>query len=82
MSRLRLAIPLMLAALFLTSGWQAATLMWANLCPTVLATAILSIPYAPFLFVIALGCLAIGVVMLIHAFHPLPTEENEKEGVK
>lgn len=64
-------------AFFLTMGGQACRLTWANLSPSVLATDTLSIPFAPFVFVIAIGSLLLGLEMLINAFHPQSTGKEQ-----
>lgn len=64
---------------FFTMGWQACKLTWANLSPTVLVTDTLSIPFAPFVLVIAVGSLLLGLEMLINAFNSYPMKKD-KEG--
>ena len=64
-------------AFFLTMGWQACRLTWANLSPSVLATDTLSIPFAPFVFVIAIGSFLLGLEMLINAFQPLSADKEQ-----
>lgn len=62
---------------FITMSWEASELMWSNLFPSLLLTDTLSIPFAPFAFVIAIGSLLLGLEMLINAFRPLSTEKKE-----
>lgn len=45
------------------------------------ATTILFIPFAPFRFVMALGCLLLCLKLLVYVFHPLPPEEGRKGGL-
>ncbi len=61
---------------FITMGWKAGELTWSNLFPYLISTDTLSIPFAPFLLVIAIGTLLLGLEMLINAFHPLSHEEK------
>jgi TRAP-type C4-dicarboxylate transport system permease small subunit len=64
-------------AFFLTMGVQACRLTWANLSPSILATDTLSIPFAPFVLVIAIGSLLLGLEMLINALHPQSTDKEQ-----
>lgn len=64
------------AAFFIAMSWKAGELMWSNLFPLIRATDTLAIPFAPFVFVIAIGSLLLGLEMLINAFHPLSPEEE------
>ncbi len=61
---------------FITMSWKAAEVTWSNLFPSLISTDTLSIPFAPFVLVIALGSLLLGLEMLINAFHPLSREEK------
>lgn len=45
------------------------------------ATTVLFIPFAPFRFVVALGCLLLCLTLLVYVFHPLPPEEGRKGGL-
>lgn len=65
------------AAFFLFMVWPAWQLAWADLFPKVAISTILSVPLAPFRFVIALGCLLLGLAMLVNCFHPLPPRAEE-----
>lgn len=62
-------------AFFLIMSWQAFDLAWANLFPIVQLTDTLSIPFAPFVCVIGIGSLLLGLEMLINALHPLSPDE-------
>lgn len=44
-------------------------------------TDILFIPFAPFKFVMVLGCLLLCLKLLEHVFHPIPPEEGRKGGL-
>ena len=46
------------------------------------ATSVLFIPIAPFMSVMALGCLVLTLKLLAHLFHPLPPEEGQEGGLK
>jgi TRAP-type C4-dicarboxylate transport system permease small subunit len=65
---------------FIIMGWQGWDLMWSNLFPLVRSTGVLSIPFAPFMFIMAFGCLLFGLELLIHAFSPLASRERERRG--
>lgn len=62
---------------FIIMSFEAGELAWSNLFPSVLSTDTLSIPFAPFVLVIAIGSLLLGLEMLIHAFHPLSPEKEQ-----
>lgn len=68
-------------AFFIAMAWKAGELMWANLFPSIRETDTLSIPFAPFVFVMAIGSLLLGLEMLINGFHPMPPE-GDQEGSK
>lgn len=65
------------AAFFVAMGWRGGVLAWSHLFPSIRETYVLSIPFAPFMFVIAFGSVVLALEMLVHVFHPLPTEERE-----
>lgn len=65
---------------FIIMGWQGWDLMWSNLFPIVRSTGVLSIPFAPFMFVMAFGCLVFGLELLVHAFSPPASQERERRG--
>jgi hypothetical protein len=44
--------------------------MLSNLSPFVRVTGVLSIPFAPFMLVMAFGCVLFGLELLIHVFNP------------
>jgi TRAP-type C4-dicarboxylate transport system permease small subunit len=60
------------AVFFAVMGWRGGVLAWSYLVPRVRETYVLSIPIAPFLFVIALGSFVLALETLIHVFDPLP----------
>ena len=62
---------------FLTMSWEALELMWSNLFPSLVSTDTLSIPFAPFAFVIAIGSLLLGLEMLINAFQALSAKKRQ-----
>lgn len=53
---------------FCLMGWQGLELMKLNLYPTVRTSSILSIPFWPFMFIMAFGCFVFGFKLLIHGF--------------
>jgi TRAP-type C4-dicarboxylate transport system permease small subunit len=62
---------------FIVMSFEAGDLACSNLFPSVISTDTLSIPFAPFVLVIAVGSLLLGLEMLINAFHPLPQEKEQ-----
>jgi TRAP-type C4-dicarboxylate transport system permease small subunit len=58
------------AVFFIIMGWQGWNLMLSNLSPFVRVTGVLSIPFAPFMLVMAFGCVLFGLELLIHVFNP------------
>ncbi len=56
------------AVFFIAVGWQGWSLMVSNLSPLVVTSSVLSIPFAPFMFIMALGCVLFGLELLVHAF--------------
>ncbi len=69
---------LLAAVFFAVMGWRGGVLAWSYLVPRVRETYVLSIPIAPFLFVIALGSFVLALETLIHVFQPL--SDNGKKG--
>lgn len=69
------------AIFFIIMGWQGWGLMWSNLFPIMRTTGVLSIPFAPFMFIMAFGCLLFGLELLVHMFSPLTSEEKESGGL-
>ena len=68
------------AGFFIIMGWQGWELMWSNLFPTVRTTGVLSIPFAPFMFIMAFGGVLFGLELLIHAFSiPASDKINEED---
>jgi TRAP-type C4-dicarboxylate transport system permease small subunit len=65
------------AVFFAVMGWRGGVLAWSYLVPRVRETYVLSIPIAPFLFVIALGSFVLALETLIHVFDPLPDGGRE-----
>lgn len=64
---------------FVIMGWQSAVLVEAYLFPRIRLTNVHLIPLFPFIIVIVIGSLLLGVEMLMKCFHPLPSEEERKE---
>ena len=58
------------AVFFIIMGWQGWDLMMSNLSPFVRTTGVLSIPFAPFMLIMALGCFLFGLELLVHVFNP------------
>jgi TRAP-type C4-dicarboxylate transport system permease small subunit len=67
------------AAFFAAMGWRGGVLAWSYLFPVIRDTYVLSIPFAPFMFVIAFGSFVLALETLVHVFHPLPDEERNGE---
>jgi len=65
------------AAFFITMSWQAGLLAWANFSPFVRTTDTLVIPFAPFVFIIAIGSLLLALEMLINGFFPVSSNQNQ-----
>jgi TRAP-type C4-dicarboxylate transport system permease small subunit len=64
---------------FITMGWQGWDLMLSNLSPFVRTTGVLSIPFAPFMFIMAFGCVFFGLELLIHIFSNPASEKKHRE---
>jgi len=60
-------------------AWRAVLLGWSYLVPRVRGTFILEIPFSPFMFIIAIGSIALALEFFIHVIHPFPPQTN-KEG--
>ena len=58
------------AVFFIIMGWQGWDLMLSNLSPFVRATGVLSIPFAPFMLIMAFGCVLFGLELFVHVFIP------------
>jgi TRAP-type C4-dicarboxylate transport system permease small subunit len=58
------------AAFFIIMAWQGWDLMLSNLSPFVRVTGVLSIPFAPFMLIMAFGCVLFGLELLVHVFSP------------
>jgi TRAP-type C4-dicarboxylate transport system permease small subunit len=58
------------AIFFIIMGWQGWGLMVSNLSPFVRTTGVLSIPFAPFMLIMALGCVLFGLELFVHVFNP------------
>jgi len=65
------------AIFFAVMAWRSSVLAWSYLFPTTRETYVLSIPIAPFLFVVAFGSLVLALETVIHIFYPLPDEERK-----
>ncbi len=66
------------AVFFILMGWQGWDLMLSNLSPFVRATGVLSIPFAPFMLIMAIGCVLFGLELLVHVFNPV-SERKRRE---
>jgi TRAP-type C4-dicarboxylate transport system permease small subunit len=58
------------AVFFIIMGWQGWDLMLSNLSPFVRVTGVLSIPFAPFMLIMAFGCALFGLELFVHVFNP------------
>jgi TRAP-type C4-dicarboxylate transport system permease small subunit len=58
------------AVFFIIMGWQGWDLVLSNLSPFVRVTGVLSIPFAPFMLIMAFGCVLFGLELLVHVFSP------------
>ena len=58
------------AVFFIITAWQGWDLMLSNLSPFVRVTGVLSIPFAPFMLIMAFGCVLFGLELLVHVFNP------------
>lgn len=68
------------SAFFIIMGWQGWELMCSNLFPTIRTSGVLSIPFAPFMFIMAIGCILFGLELLFHTFSTQATaKESEKD---
>jgi TRAP-type transport system small permease protein len=70
------------AVFFLIMGWQGWDLMLSNLSPFVRATGVLSIPFAPFMLIMALGCLLFGLELIVHTFSPVSGKKHKEGGAE
>jgi TRAP-type C4-dicarboxylate transport system permease small subunit len=58
------------AAFFIIMAWQGWNLMLSNLSPFVRVTGVLSIPFAPFMLIMAFGFVLFGLELFVHVFNP------------
>jgi len=58
------------AVFFIIMAWQGWDLMLSNLSPFVRVTGVLSIPFAPFMLIMAFGCVLFGLELLVHVLNP------------
>ncbi len=56
---------------FILMAWQGWDLMLSNLFPFVRGTGVLSIPFAPFMLIMAFGCVLFGLELFVHVFSPV-----------
>jgi len=70
---------LLAAVFFAAMGWRGGVQAWSYLFPNVRETYVLSIPIAPFLFVVAFGSLVLALETMIHVFNPLPDEQRKED---
>jgi TRAP-type C4-dicarboxylate transport system permease small subunit len=66
------------AAFFIIMAWQGWDLMLSNLSPFVRVTGVLSIPFAPFMLIMAFGCGLFGLELFIHVFSR-PSGRKQRE---
>jgi len=69
------------AGFFIITVWQVSLLMWSYLFPSIRFTVILNIPFAPFMFVIAIGSLALSLDLLLSGFQLLLPQSRVKAEV-
>lgn len=69
------------AAFFIIVAWRVALLMWSYLFPSIRTSDILDIPFAPFIFVIAIGSLALSLEMLLNGFQLLLPQSGKEDEV-
>lgn len=69
------------AVFFIIMGWQGWDLMWSNLFPNIRTTGVLSIPFAPFMFIMAFGFLLFGLELLINSIGIVTSEAKESGGL-
>ena len=70
------------AAFFLIMGWRTAVLSISHAIPLIRVTDVLKIPIAPLIFIVAIGAVMFGLVLLMKGFSPFPSGEDEKDEVK
>jgi TRAP-type transport system small permease protein len=70
------------ALFFLIMGWQGWDLMLSNLSPFVRTTGVLSVPFAPFMLIMALGCLLFGLELIVHTFKPASGKKHKGDGTE
>lgn len=70
------------AFLFLALAWQGVILGQADVSPILATSTILSIPIAPFKFVLAIGAFIVGIKMLLDCFCVGGLETKSKSGGK
>jgi TRAP-type transport system small permease protein len=58
------------AAFFIIMAWQGWNLMLSNLSPFVRVTGVLSIPFGPFMLIMAFGCVLFALELFVHVFNP------------
>jgi TRAP-type C4-dicarboxylate transport system permease small subunit len=58
------------AVFFIIMAWQGWDMMLSNLSPFVRVTGVLSIPFAPFMLIMAFGCVLFGLELFVHVFNP------------
>jgi len=66
------------AAFFIIMAWQGWDLVLSNLSPFVRVTGVLSIPFAPFMLIMAFGCVLFGLELLVHVFNPAPGRKQRE----
>ena len=66
------------AVFFALMAWRGWMLAWTYTFPRVRETFVLSIPIAPFIFVLAFGSALLALEALVHVFRPLSGEAKGK----
>lgn len=70
------------AAFFFIMGWRTVALSISYAIPEMRVTDVLQIPIAPLIFIVAIGAVIFGFVLLMKGFSPFPSGEDEKDEVK
>jgi len=67
------------AAFFFIMGWRCAILSYSYAVPDMRVTDVLEIPIAPLIFVVAVGSVIFGLVLLTRGIYPTHTAEDKDE---
>ena len=68
-------------AYFVLMAWQEVVLSVGYIVPTISGTDVLHIPVFPFMFIIALGAMLLGLELLLNGFFLLSPEDGRKDEV-